>query len=420
MKTSAKNAIMIGTLCATAYLAVYIARNILSAVTPQIIEQGIFDEAFIGKMSSIYFICYAVGQLINGMIGDKIKARWMISLGLLFAGTTNFVFQFITATPTVAMIVYGVTGFFLAMIYAPMTKVVSENTEPLYATRCSLGYTVASFLGSPFAGLLAAGFAWQTAFMTSSAVLWVMAIVVFVCFLSFEKKGFVKYNQFNNVQSKGNGKLKILLKHRIIKFALISFITGIVRTTVVFWLPTYFNQYLGYSASVSATVFTVATLIIAANAFIAVFIYEKLKYNIDATILIMFLCATAFFLLTFIIYVPLLNIIFIVLAVMSSNGAASMLWSVYCPSLKSTGFVSSATGFLDFVSYMAAALSTLIFGEAVSVIGWDSLVLIWAGLMLIGVIVSLPFNRILKKSRSPRNILVDCENEEDNLQEKSE
>lgn len=419
MKKSAKNAIMIGVLCATAYLAVYVARNILSAVTPQIIEQGIFDEAFIGKMSSVYFICYAVGQLINGMIGDRIKARWMISLGLLFAGATNFIFQFFTATPTVAMIVYGITGFFLAMIYAPMTKVVSENTEPLYATRCSLGYTVSSFLGSPVAGLLAAGLVWQTVFMVSSVILWVMAIVVFVCFLAFERQGFVKYNQFNNVQNKGKGKIKVLLKRRIVKFALISFITGIVRTTVVFWLPTYFNQYLGYTASVSATVFTITTLIITTNAFIAVFVYEKLKYNIDATILIMFSCATVFFLLTFIVYVPLLNIIFIVIAVMSSNGAASMLWSVYCPSLKSTGFVSSATGFLDFVSYMAAALSTLLFGEAVSSIGWDSLVLIWAGLMLIGVIVALPFNRILKKSRSSKNILVDYENTDDNSQEKS-
>lgn len=419
MKKSAKNAIMIGVLCATAYLAVYVARNILSAVTPQIIEQGIFDEAFIGKMSSVYFISYAIGQLINGMVGDKIKARWMISLGLLFAGATNFIFQFFTATPTVAMIVYGITGFFLAMIYAPMTKVVSENTEPLYATRCSLGYTVSSFLGSPVAGLLAAGLVWQTVFMVSSVILWVMAIVVFVCFLAFERQGFVKYNQFNNVQNKGKGKIKVLLKRRIVKFALISFITGIVRTTVVFWLPTYFNQYLGYSATTAATVFTIATLVITFNSFIAVFLYEKLKYNIDATILIMFSCSTVFFLLTFIVDIPILNIIFIVLAVMSADGAASMLWSVYCPSLKSTGVVSSATGFLDFLSYSAAALSTFLFGGIVDIIGWGWLIIIWTGLMAIGVVIALPFNRILKKSRSSKNILVDYENTDDNSQEKS-
>ena len=66
------NAIYIGTLCSISYLAVYFARNILSVVTPQMIEAG-YSETYIGKVSSVYFILYAVGQLINGAIGDKSK-----------------------------------------------------------------------------------------------------------------------------------------------------------------------------------------------------------------------------------------------------------------------------------------------------------------------------------------------------------
>ena len=75
---SAKKAICLGVLCAVAYLAVYIARNTLGAVAP---KTG-FSEAFLGKTSSVYFVSYAVGQLINGVIGDRIKARNMISFGL--------------------------------------------------------------------------------------------------------------------------------------------------------------------------------------------------------------------------------------------------------------------------------------------------------------------------------------------------
>ena len=78
-----------------------------------------------------------------------------------------------------------------------------------------------------------------------------------------------------------------------------------------------------------------------------------------------------------------------VLAVMGSNGAASMLWSRYCPSLRDTGMVSSATGFLDFLSYIAAAISSFAFANAVSDIGWGNLILVWFGLALCGVIVSL-------------------------------
>ena len=72
IQPNARKAIYIGTLFSIAYLVVYIARNALSAVTPQMLAEG-YTEAYIGSISSLYFTCYAVGQLINGFIGDKIK-----------------------------------------------------------------------------------------------------------------------------------------------------------------------------------------------------------------------------------------------------------------------------------------------------------------------------------------------------------
>lgn len=285
------------------------------------------------------------------------------------------------------------TGFFLSMIYGPMTKVVAENTEPVYATRCSLGYTFASFFGSPLAGAAAAVLVWESVFVVSSAALFVMGILCFIVFLVFEKNGIVKYGQYRRKSEKVGGGLKILIQHRIIKFTLISIITGVVRTTVVFWLPTYISQYLGYSTEKAALMFTVATFVISFTAFIAVFIYEKLGHNMDKTILLVFLVSAAGFLLVYFIKIPIVNIILLVVSIMASNAAASMLWSRYCPSLRDTGMVSGATGFLDFVSYMAAAASSSIFANAVSVIGWGNLILVWFGLLVCGVIVALPYKR---------------------------
>ena len=67
-----------------------------------------------------------------------------------------------------------------------------------------------------------------------------------------------------------------------------------------------------------------------------------------------------------------------------------MLWSVYCTGLKKTGRVSGATGFLDFLSYVAAAASNLFIANTFEHIGWSNIVLIWIGLMGAGVVVSLP------------------------------
>lgn len=395
---NAKNAIYLGSLCSVAYFAVYIARNILSAVTPQMVAGG-FSEEYIGGVSALYLLFYACGQLINGAIGDKIKAKYMLTFGLFFAGVTNLLLPVIIEKPNAAMIVYGLTGFFLSMIYGPMTKVVSENTEPIYTTRCSLGYTFSSLLGSPAAGLLAVFLTWQSVFFVSTGVLVLMAASVFAFFTAFEKKGLVKYGQYKP-KEKGAGNLKILFERQIVKFSLISILTGIVRTSVVFWLPTYIAQYLGFTATEAASIFTGATLAISMTSFIAIFLYERLGHDMDKTILIVFTSSVIFFILTYFVKFPVLNIIFIVLAIMSSNAAATMLWSRYCPSLRDTGLVSSVTGFLDFLSYSAAALANITFSGAIEAIGWSNLILVWIGLVLLGVIVALPYSKIFKKSNA--------------------
>ena len=395
-KSSAiRNAIIIGSLCSVSYLIVYVARNILSAVTPQMLEEGICTTEYIGSLSSIYFICYAIGQLINGAIGDKIKAKYMMGLGLIFAGVCNIIFPYTAGTSAAAYIAYALMGFALSMIYGPMTKVVAENTEPVYTVRCSLGYEFGSLLGAPLAGVLAAVLVWKSVFYVGSAALFVMGAACLVIFTILEKKGIVKYNQYDldksdeMVDEKKSG-VRLLLEHQIIKFTIISIITGVVRTTVIFWLPTYIAQYLGFAAETAVSIYTIATFAISLTAFIAVFIYEKLQQNMDLTILLSFISAAIMFALTFIVKMPVLNIILLVLAIMSSNSAATMLWSRYCPSLRDTGMVSSATGFLDFVSYMAASASSMIFANIVSQIGWGNLILIWFALMVVGILISLP------------------------------
>jgi len=385
----AKNAFMIGTLCALSYLGVYVARNMLGAVTPQIVESGAYTNEYIGAVSSLFFMAYAFGQLINGLVGQKIKPKYMLGFGMILAGISAFVFPHTMNNVTIARLSYALMGFFLSMIYAPMTKVVAENTDPIYTPRCSLGYEFSSLFGSPLAGMLAAAMTWIGVFYVGSSVLVIMGIVCFITFTCFEKKGIVKHYEPQKSEDESQG-IKILFKHRIVTFTFVAMLTGIIRTSVTFWMPTYYSQYLGFSPKNAALVFTISTLAISAAAFIAVFIYERLNRNMNKTLLISFVASAISFLLLFLIKQPILNIVFMILSVLSANCAAAMLWSVYCPSLRDTGMISGATGFLDFVSYMSAAAASALFANAVSSIGWSKLILVWFGLMVAGVVVVMP------------------------------
>lgn len=389
ISAEAKKAIMIGSTCTISYFAVYVARNILGVVTPQLLEGGTFTNESIGTLSSIYFIVYAIGQLINGRIGDKIKSKYMISFGLVMAGVCNAIFSRFAHYTMAAYISYGFTGYFLSMIYGPMTKTVAENTEPIYATRCALGYTFASFVATPMAGVLAAFLLWRMVFSVSSVLLITMGVLAFVVFTAFEKKGLIQYGKYARTDGKAFD-FKVLVHHRIIKFIFIAVITGIVRTSVVFWLPTYLSQYLQFPSETAALIFTVVSFIFSFNTFIAIFVYERLKRNMDLCILVFFSVSATNFLLAYLLKQPVLNIIFIVLAIMGSNGSCSMLFTRYCPSLRDTGMVSGATGFLDFTSYIGASIASNVFANAATTWGWGNLILVWFGLIVVGVIVALP------------------------------
>lgn len=395
MKTETKKAFAIGALCAVAYFAVYLCRDILSALSPQVTAGGIFSVDQLGTMSSVFFFTYAVGQLINGIIGDKIKSKYMVSFGLILASLAFFAIPPLAGSSVMPYILYGAVGFFLAMIYAPMTKMIAENTEPDLATRCNVAHSMASYLGAPAAGLLAATLAWKPAFNTSSSVLLIMGVIFFFSVTAFEKKGMVKYGQFKPKKESG-GSVKVLIDHQIVKWIVIAMLTGVVRTAVHFWLPQYISEHLHFAPDQASIMYTVGTSVIAVNSFLAVFIFDKLKQDLDKTILLFFGVAAASFLGVFFVSQPAVNLALMILAMIFSNCASSIMWSRYCPSLRDTGMVSSATGFLDFSSYMAAAISSKLFAGAVGAIGWSNLILVWFGLMLCGVLLALPWKKTKK------------------------
>jgi hypothetical protein len=51
------------------------------------------------------------------------------------------------------------------------------------------------------------------------------------------------------------------------------------------------------------------------------------------------------------------------------------------------------------MSYMAASISSTLFANAVEEIGWGSLILVWFGLMIVGIIVALPYDKFMRMKK---------------------
>ena len=73
---------------------------------------------------------------------------------------------------------------------------------------------------------------------------------------------------------------------------------------------------------------------------------------------------------------------------------SSMLWSIYIPGLGKTGRASSANGVLDCTGYVAAALANLLFGGIATGAGWQTVLLLWASVGIIGLATTFIFRKL--------------------------
>ena len=398
-KKEFKKAVTIGTACIISYLASYFMRNVLSVSTPQMIENDGFTKATLGLLSSAYFFVYAFGQLINGWIGDRVKGKYMVGLGLVLSGIFFLIFPF-TNNKYMQILCFGVSGFGLSMLRGPLVRIISENTLPRYARNCCVGFSVASFCGPLLAGLIAAILSWKFIFIIAALIAIFMGIGSFLIFTLFEQKGLIIENKSPEVKvQKRGGYLRLFYLDKFVLFLLVGALTETVGASIVFWIPTYISEGLGFSPAAASTIYSIISVVKAFSPFVCIFIFEKLHENDMLVMKIMFIAAAIAFAAMNLLNNAWMDIFVLLVALMAAGCVSAILWSVYIPSLSESGCVSSANGFLDFFGYIVASIANIVFAKAVSQIGWKGLIFVWSLLMLFGGIVVSIYHNFSKKEK---------------------
>lgn len=111
--------------CFIAYTAAYICRVNLSIAIPGIQSEFGFSNASIGLISTSFFWVYALGQLINGFVGDMVSSRTFIFVGLTASALINIAFG-LSSVLWMMVLLWSVNGIFQSMLWAPMIKTLSN------------------------------------------------------------------------------------------------------------------------------------------------------------------------------------------------------------------------------------------------------------------------------------------------------
>lgn len=376
----AKKGAWILLLCWLTYIAAYLCRiNISSALTKMSESLGVSIE-YLGAASSVYFITYAIGQLINGFIGDRVRPYRFILIAVTATGCINFIIG-IVSNAAAFVIIWGFNGYVQSMFWCSLLRLLSfhlpqrqhKTVSTVMSTSSIAGYILSwSILGKAFVS-----FSWQMYFVVPG--LCIFALIPF--WLITAKRCPMEQLLESRAKTPAIGKaIRELIEDRLYFVCLLSCSIGAIQEGAVFWLPLIFSQKLGLNTSSSFILLMIIPFSKLLGVFLARYLLEHNKENARSSMLFMLSLVAGTVLLLLLpfdapAFVTVLLIGFLILLVNGSNWIIISYLPMY---FSARNMVSTLVGILDFSVYIGAAVSSPLIGVVLTRFGWSVVPVIWS------------------------------------------
>jgi len=395
---SAQQRRMVSTLWLT-YAAFYLGRLNLSPALPAIAESLQISLAQVGILGTFFFWCYALGQLVNGQIGNSVRPHRVILFGLLLIAISNIAFSLQTSL-LMMTVIWGVNGFAQSTGWGPMLRILSTHLETAQRKRLStvfsMSFQVGTALAWGVAGILMALGNWRLAFLVPGLALFVVALLWWLSGLDAAP---VNRDEMHNTTESFSLAGLTQEVRRLLPMLIAAAFVGFVYISFFLWLP----------ALIGAWDFLPAWLLQSLTALVPLigipgmlFAGTLLSYRDDLLQTLLILLSVLFIcLLLSFLTASFAQIVFVFLAVMIAGGLAGLLLSSVPMLIAQAGRTSSAGGLMTAVWSIAGGLSGTIVGAVVEGAGWSAVFILWMGLIVVAMGALLYASRHFAAYKSP-------------------
>lgn len=369
------------------YCASYFIRTCYAATIAPLAEEGIYSKGEIGLIGTAFFICYGVGQLISGLIGDKINPFFMVMFGSVLGAVCCFL---IPAAGSLGVLigVWAANGLFQSMLWSPILRVFSETIDESLSKKAILNIALSLPVGTVLAYLMSSMIIkylnWKYVFIFGGSV--VVIAVLFAGFAIFcsekdiEKVPVIQKQNaeaHNNVNKKGLA--AVAVSSGLLFIMIPSFLHGMMRDGITNWVPAMISEVYGVSTSFSVFVTIALPIFNAFGAYLVTPLYKKLGENEMKTAGVTgFAALVPLLIMLFMNKLPV-YVIIVLLAVTTSVMYALnyLIISLVPVRFSKFGFTSGISGILNSGAHIGCALSSYGFGAISEKAGWSAVIIVW-------------------------------------------
>ena len=238
------------------YASYYLTRKNFAIVKSRLhAEMGVSMDT-LGAIDTFYLAAYAIGQFVNGALGDRFGARRMIGIGMLASGALAWLFG-MSDTAVVFGIAFGLNGLFQSTGWPNNVKAMGawfgrEARGKVMGFWCTC-YQVGGLVANALAAFLLVQFGWRSAFVVPGV--WVSSFGVVILLFLVERprdRGLAPADERpvaagpQAEQREKGGFLQVLRIPAVWALGGSYFGLKLIRYSLLFWLPFYLHQRLHY------------------------------------------------------------------------------------------------------------------------------------------------------------------------------
>ncbi|MBE6690113.1 MAG: MFS transporter [Ruminococcaceae bacterium] len=411
-ETISKRAKCIAYLLMLVYFGSYIMRINVAAMLVTIYTDMAITKTAISPVITGMTIFYGAGQIINGILGDKIKPKYMLTVGLLLAAACNIamfccgIVPFMKNVPCMT-VVWCINGYAHAMLWPPIVRLLSANlTDAEYsyaAVRVSWGSSFGTILIYSLCPLLLNLISWNAIILCFA----IMGLAIAAIWVLLYPRFFHRAPQAADSKSAApvrENTTAIPLPAMVFLPIVLIFIgivlQGMLRDGVTNWMPSFLLESFGLSESQSIF----ATVILAVFSIISFSVFDllhrKVFRNEVTCSAVIFGGSAVFGLILYFanLLIPadnpasvIVSMLLMAAIVACMHGINLMLITVVPKRFIKSGKVATFSGLLNAGTYVGAAIATPLFAVFAdnAALGWSFTLLSWAIISALGCIVCL-------------------------------
>ena len=390
-------------LCSMVYFVSYFSRKDFAVVMAGMISEGAIDRVNAGLVGTMLFAFYGVGQLLSGYLGDKIKPKYLIMLGLSVTAICNALMPFVPEGLMIA--VWGINGLAQAMLWPPIVKILSHYLDHQTYVTANLVVTAAAHVATvllyAFVPLCLAFMSWESVFIVA-AILAFASMVVFAIAMRIILPECVEEKEIKTekeqsptpVSSKNDCNILSVMKESGIFTVFICIIVlGFLRDGIESWLPMLYSEAFGRDVSESTLVSIILPIFSIVSISVVTALHRKkvFRNEVSGTAILFGLSLVSAIPLAIFVsmdgtFFGIASLFLTAFVCGAMHGANFLLISCLPGRFAKFGRAATVSGVCNSCVYIGAAISTYGIALVSKAMGWSVTVVTWCGILALGIL----------------------------------